>query len=261
MLIKDQLQRKIILKNPLNRIISLVPSQTEMLVDLGLHKEIVGITKFCIHPKNLRKNKTLVGGTKQVNYQKISDLKPDFILCNKEENTLEMVTELQTIAPTYVSDIYTLNDFYDFTNDLRRIFAPNPNFLNFTNTLQEKVSNFRKQMQKLPTKNKKVAYLIWANPYMAVGSPNFIDEMIKINGFTNLFSDRKRYPVIQLKDLQQADYVFLSSEPFPFNEKQAKEIKNYTNAKIIFVDGEMFTWYGTRLLKAFDYFLDLHKSL
>lgn len=78
-----------------NRIISLVPSQTELLVDLGLQSSLVGITKFCVHPKNLRKEVTVVGGTKQVHYEKIKALQPDMVLCNKEENTLEMVLELE----------------------------------------------------------------------------------------------------------------------------------------------------------------------
>ena len=89
--IKDQLGRLIRLpKNP-TRIISLVPSQTELLIDLGLEDKIVGITKFCVHPKHLRKTKKIVGGTKKVSFEKIEALEPDIILCNKEENTKELV--------------------------------------------------------------------------------------------------------------------------------------------------------------------------
>lgn len=261
MQITDQLNRKIIVQNTPNRIVSLVPSQTEMLVNLGLESNIVGVTKFCVHPKNIRKNKTIVGGTKKVNYAKIKSLEPDFILCNKEENTAEMVAELQQIAPTYVSDIITLNDFYNFSNDLGKIFAPNPNFLKLISNIKEKESVFRKFILSAKTKNKRIAYLIWANPYMAVGNQNFINEMIKINGFTNIFSGKNRYPTIELSNLQQTDYVFLSSEPFPFTQKHANEIKKHTNAKIVFVDGEMFSWFGTRIIKAFDYFTLLHKNL
>lgn len=259
--LQDQIQRKLTLNSEPNRIVSLVPSQTEMLVDLGLESKIVGITKFCVHPKNIRKNKTIVGGTKKVNYQKIKALKPDFILCNKEENTAEMVNELIKIAPTYVSDIITLQDSMIFSNALGRIFASNPNFLNFNMALKEKISVFRKSMQTTTISHKKVAYLIWAKPYMAVGNTNFIDEMLRLNEFENIFSDKERYPVITLQELQKADYVFLSSEPFPFKEKHALEIQKHIKAKIVFVDGEMFSWFGTRLLLAMDYFTDLHQKL
>lgn len=102
------------MKNPSKhtpkRIVSLVPSQTELLVDLGLKSQLVGITKFCVHPLNLRIEVAVVGGTKQINFKKIKVLKPDIILCNKEENTLEMVLELQKIARVEVSDVNTLED-------------------------------------------------------------------------------------------------------------------------------------------------------
>jgi ABC-type Fe3+-hydroxamate transport system substrate-binding protein len=257
--IQDQLLRKISLVNNPKRIISLVPSQTEMLVDLGLESQIIGVTKFCIHPKNIRKTKTIVGGTKNVNFNKIKSLNPDFILCNKEENTAKMVDKLQKIAPTYVSDILNFEDFYNFSNDLGKIFASNPNFINLNLRIQQKVTTFTKLIQASKTKNKRVAYLIWANPYMAVGNSNYIDFVLQLNQWKNIFSNKDRYPVIELNELKKADIVFLSSEPFPFKEKHKLEIKKHTNAKIIYVDGEMFSWFGTRILKAFDYFTKLHK--
>src|SRR5680860_282787 len=104
-MIRDQLQRELNIKDVPKRIISLVPSQTELLVALGLEENIVGITKFCIHPKYLRKSKTVVGGTKKVHFDKIRALNPELILCNKEENTLGMVLELEKIAPVHVSEI------------------------------------------------------------------------------------------------------------------------------------------------------------
>jgi ABC-type Fe3+-hydroxamate transport system substrate-binding protein len=257
--IQDQLLRKISLVNNPKRIISLVPSQTEMLVDLGLESQLIGVTKFCIHPKNIRKTKMIVGGTKNVNFNKIKSLNPDFILCNKEENTAKMVDKLQKIAPTYVSDILNFQDFYNFSNDLGRIFGSNPNFINLNLRIQQKVTTFTKLIQASKIKNKRVAYLIWANPYMAVGNSNYIDFVLQLNQWKNIFSDKDRYPVIELNELKKADIVFLSSEPFPFKEKHKLEIKKHAKAKIICVDGEMFSWFGTRILKAFDYFTKLHK--
>ncbi len=254
MIIKDQLNRELTLKNTPKRVISLVPSQTELLVDLGLEKQLVGITKFCVHPSVLRKTKTIVGGTKNVNFNAIKALNPDFILCNKEENTAEMVDELQKIAPVYVSDIYSLEDFYAFNLDLGVVFSIPQQTLNLNLQIKEKESVFRKRVATSKTKNKSIAYLIWANPYMSVGGNNFINFMIELCGFKNIFQNKGRYPQIKLGELKNTDFVFLSSEPFPFKEKHALEIKKHTKAKIIFIDGEMFSWFGSRLLKTFDYF-------
>src|SRR3954454_13457271 len=107
----DQLGREIeLLRYPPNKIISLVPSQTELLYDLGLDEEIIGITKFCVHPEHWFKNKERVGGTKNVNIENIQSLKPDLIFANKEENVKEQIEQLETIAPVWISDITTFED-------------------------------------------------------------------------------------------------------------------------------------------------------
>ena len=103
---KDQLNREIQLVKIPQRIVSLVPSQTELLVDLGLETLLVGVTKFCVHPKHLRMSKVVVGGTKQINIEKIIALKPDIILCNKEENSKDIIDALKEVAPIHISDIY-----------------------------------------------------------------------------------------------------------------------------------------------------------
>ena len=121
MIFKDQIHNELILDDYPKRIISLVPSQTELLVDLGLEENIVGITKFCVHPKNLLKEKTIVGGTKKVNYRKVSNLKPDLIIGNKEENTEEMINEFDEIAPVYISNIITIEDLRTFILDIGKI--------------------------------------------------------------------------------------------------------------------------------------------
>ncbi len=119
---KDQLGREVILEGVPKRIISLVPSQTELLCYLGLEASIVGITKFCVHPENLRKEKKIVGGTKNVHFDRIRDLSPDIILCNKEENTLEMVLELEKIAPVHISNVISLEDTYQLISQYGEIF-------------------------------------------------------------------------------------------------------------------------------------------
>ena len=98
--ITDQLGRKIKLSQVPKRIVSLVPSQTELLIHLGLEEQLVGITKFCVHPKHLLKTKQIVGGTKNVHFDRVRDLQPDIILCNKEENTQAIVACLLYTSPS-----------------------------------------------------------------------------------------------------------------------------------------------------------------
>ncbi|MCB0398462.1 MAG: ABC transporter substrate-binding protein [Winogradskyella sp.] len=238
--------------------VSLVPSQTELLVDLGLKNELVGITKFCVHPSSLRKNKTVVGGTKQVNVEKIKALQPDIILCNKEENTKEMIGQLEMIAPIHISDINTIEDCFELIKMYGEIFDAS----NVASTLIESINTEREKFRStLKSKGaKKVAYFIWKNPWMVAASDTFINEMIKEAGFINVFEEEQRYPEIQLdhSKLKEADLIFLSSEPFPFKEEHILELKSLFPEKTIkIVNGEPFSWYGSRLKYSYDYFLCL----
>lgn len=254
----DQLHRSFSLdKNP-QRIICLVPSLSELLVDLGLEDRLVGVTKFCVHPKTLRKEKTVVGGTKSVHFNKISALKPDLILANKEENTAEIVTECEQIAPVHVSDINTLKDLYEVLQQYGEIFDITSKTDEFSLKIQHKAVQFRESEIHLP--KPKVAYLIWKNPYMAVGKDTFVNHLLEMNGLKNIFLDKEsRYPEITEKELKNADLILLSSEPFPFKQKHIDELKAQVSAKIMLVDGEYFSWYGSRLLNAFDYFKNLQE--
>lgn len=256
----DQLQRKITVASPPKRIISLVPSQTELLVDLGLKKQLVGITKFCVHPENLRKEITVVGGTKQVKLEKIKALQPDIILCNKEENTQEMVEELERIAPVHVSDIYTLEDSYEMIRQYAHIFSVEEKATEITRNIQSEYQKFQQNISKKPIR--KVAYFIWKDPWMVVGANTFIDFLLRENRFENVYSHLDRYPEISLKELKEVDLVLLSSEPFPFSEKHAVHFEGIiAPEKICFVDGEYFSWYGSRLLGAFRYFRKLANEI
>jgi len=256
---KDQLKREIQLKKTPKRIISLVPSQTELLVDLGLEASIVGVTKFCVHPKHLRISKAVVGGTKQINLEKIKALRPDIILCNKEENTKEIIESLEAIAPIHVSDIYNLEDCFELITMYGEIF----NIKRTTSTLVANIQLEREafQLQYQDIDKLKVAYFIWKKPWMVAASDNFIDAMITEAGFINSYSNEKRYPEIDINDpkLKEADLIFLSSEPFPFKEAHVVELQSKFPEKTIkIVDGELFSWYGSRLLKSYSYFQTLH---
>ncbi len=253
----DQLNRKIVLRSAPKRIVSLVPSQTELLVDLGLENALVGITKFCVHPSFLRETKTIVGGTKKVNYAKIIQLRPDIIICNKEENTKEMVIELEKIAPVWVSNIFTIDDNLKMIEQLGQLFDKEKKAWQIISTIQAERDKFLKDVCKRPVK--KAAYLIWKNPYLLAGKNTFINELLSLNRFENIISQpTSRYPETTIKQLQEADVILLSTEPYPFKQKDVVELIQITKRKVVLVNGEFFSWYGSRLIKAFEYFKTIY---
>jgi ABC-type Fe3+-hydroxamate transport system substrate-binding protein len=257
MLIQDQLKRKLLLDKTPKRIISLVPSQTELMVDLGLSDSLFGLTKFCVHPEHLLKEKLIVGGTKNLRIEKIKTLRPDIILCNKEENTEEMVLQLEKIAPVHVSDIKSVSDSLELINQYGEIFSVSNEAGSLINRINLEMNSFKDFIQQFH--ECKVAYLIWKDPWMVAGGDTFINELLQLNNFKNIFKDTKRYPEVTLDLLNKVDYILLSSEPFPFQEKHIPELLAYIPAeKIKFVDGEFFSWYGSRLEKAFRYFKKWH---
>jgi len=259
----DQIGREITLPVSPRRIVSLVPSQTELLYDLGLEERIVGITKFCVHPYHFKSTKKIIGGTKKVHYEKIRLLEPDLIIANKEENTIEIVEELRKICPVWVTNIITVEDNFRMINDFGQLFNCRTEAQKWNDKLYFALNDFKIFVADKPVL--KTAYFIWKNPYMVAGSDNYINEMLKINYFQNIYENKSRYPEIEIKRIRlegDPDLVFLSSEPYPFKEEDAFEIGRFTHhAKTIFVDGEMFSWYGSRLLKALAYFRKLHEKL
>jgi len=258
MLFRDQLNRKIHLPHVPQRIISLVPSITELVVDLGLEAQLVGVTKFCVHPPPIRKTKTVVGGTKKLRLENIRALQPDLVLCNKEENTKEMVDELSLIAPVHLSDIVSLESALEIIEMYGEIFEGSKQAKTLISKIEiERQSFLANRSKRAP---QKVAYFIWKEPWMVAADDTFINTMLNEAGFRNVFSSEPRYPEIHLQDprLQQVDAIFLSSEPYPFKEVHVENLKAQFPGKVVrLVDGEMFSWYGSRLLKAYGYFSDI----
>jgi ABC-type Fe3+-hydroxamate transport system substrate-binding protein len=235
------------------KVVSLVPSITEALFDLGLtENEIVGRTKFCIHPEEKVKNVAIIGGTKNINIDKIKALQPDLILANKEENIKEQVEALMDDFKVIVTNVENIEDNYYLLKNLGKIFNKEERAQLFNLKIYEILNEAKIKS------NIKVAYLIWKNPYMTIGSDTFIHKILGEIGFENIFKDKKRYPEIQTEDLAEADIIMLSSEPFPFKEKHIEELREfYPDKKIMIVDGEAFSWYGTHIAKCENYFKEL----
>lgn len=258
----DQMNRRVEVPVVPRRIISLVPSQTELLYDLGLTDEVIGQTLFCIYPEEMHKTKPRVGGTKQYKFDTIAQLQPDLIIGNKEENEREGIEALEKRYPVWMSDIKTLDDALDMITRIGQLVG-RPEKAQFIATqIKTSFNNFNPQTE---NRKRKVAYLIWRNPWMAAGHDTFINEMLTRCGFKNVFvNENSRYPELSNEKLQSAnpELILLSSEPYPFKEKHIAGLSEICpNAKILLVDGELFSWYGSRLLHAAGYFQSLLSSL
>lgn len=236
-----------------------MPSQTELLFDLGLDKEVIGITKFCIHPESWFRYKQRIGGTKNINIKKITQLQPDLIIANKEENVREQIEELAKQFPVWVSDVNNLEDAFQMMKSTGVI-------TNKKEKAENLVSKIKTAFAQLKTPNAKLqtAYLIWRDPYMTVGGDTFIHHLMQLAGFENVFAKQRRYPQVSIADLRIANcqLVLLSSEPYPFRQKHIDELKQHLpQTKIVLADGEMFSWYGSRLLQAPAYFQTLREQI
>lgn len=256
-IISDMMGRDVAFNYPPKRIVSVVPSQTELLADLGLNDEVVGITKFCIHPESWFRSKERIGGTKKLDIEKIKALQPDLIIANKEENEQEQIEELAKHFPVWISDIHNLPQALQMIQVVGQLTGTDAK----ANELVDEIVNGFTKLHTATTA-KRVAYFIWYNPWMSVGHDTFISNVIHTIGWKNVLADKSRYPEITLEELKayNPELVLLSSEPFPFKEKHIAEVKAaLPDAEVKLVDGEMFSWYGSRLKEAVGYLQQLIK--
>ena len=235
------------------KIVSLVPSITETLFDFGLTEhQVAGRTKFCIHPAAKVKTVPVIGGTKNLHLDKITALKPDLIIANREENQKDQVEQLMKTGNVWVTDVGTLRDNEDFITLLGEKLGRPDVSAEYNHRISAVFSGLQ------PVRPLKVAYLIWKNPYMSIGTDTFIHEVLTRLGFQNVFAGYRRYPEVTPEMLEEADVIFLSSEPFPFSDRHATELREQFPGKtVITVDGEAFSWFGTHLAQCGPYFREL----
>jgi ABC-type Fe3+-hydroxamate transport system substrate-binding protein len=245
------MQRTVEIKSTVSRIVSLVPSQTELLIDLGLKDRLVGVTKFCVHPSELRKEIQLIGGTKNAKIELIQSLNPDLIIGNKEENNQLDIEVLEHLFPTWMSDIFTLEDSLEMIKRVGEITETTKKAHHIISEIQTNFSELGKL-----NSAKSVLYLIWKKPFIGAARNTFIHSMLERLGLENVLQE-DRYPEVQLEKVNP-DFIFLSSEPFPFKEKHIKEFQvQFPESQVVLVDGEFFSWYGSRLIEAPSYFKKL----
>ncbi len=251
--------RRVVVPYPPQRIVSLVPSQTELLHDLGLGKKVVGVTKFCLHPADARQQATVIGGTKNFDFEKLTALKPDLIIGNKEENYQEGIEQLAALYPVWLSDISTLTDALRMIRQVGVLVGAKAKADQMAAAIEHSFAQLSPLSEAVSA-----AYFIWRKPYMAAAADTFIDDMLTQAGFTNVFAPQQRYPEISAEQLAAAAprVVLLSSEPYPFADKHIAEfLAICPSAQIRIVDGELFSWYGSRLQHSVAYFAALRATV
>jgi len=258
--VTDARGHEVTLDSPPRRLVSLVPSQTELLAHLGLDDAVVGITRFCERPEHWRSEKTIVGGTKEVNVETVRSLEPDLLLANHEENTEEDVAALDDIAPVFVTEVKTVEDALQMIRTVGTLTGTSDR----TSTLVGKIIS---RFESLPAfASLRAVYLIWREPYMTVGADTFIHDVMGRGGFENVYGDQTRYPEVSIEKLaeQDVDVVLCSSEPFPFHQKDkftADLEEALPDTTVEVVDGQPFSWYGPRLLDTPAYLKALRERL
>ena len=255
----DHLGRTVKVPEQPKKIISFAPAITDTLFSLHLEEEVVGRTRFCIHPKEKVANVMNVGGTKDMKIERVRALQPDLIIAEKEENTKEMVEQLEKEFSVFVFEVQTVDDALHMILDLGKLV----DCVDSARLLYERIVE---DFATIPSHytGKRVAYVIWKDPYMVVGKNTYIQSLLELLGFVNPFLDYEgRYPEVTIENLraEALDYFLLASEPYPFREKHQEEfLKIDTNAMPLLVDGEMF-WYGVKMLRAVEYFkMELAKN-
>lgn len=241
---------------PPTRIVSLVPSITELLYDLSLEAETVGITKFCIHPDVWFRSKRRVGGTKNVHLDTVRALQPDIILANKEENVREQVDALAVDFPVWLTDVQNMEQALQMIASVGRL-------THRESLAMQWMQRIREEMPVVTATLMPAVYLIWKEPFMVAGGDTFIQGMMKAAGFENVFSHSLRYPEVTVEDIRNsgAKYLLLSSEPYPFSEKHLEEFRETFPGQVpVLADGTYFSWYGSRMADAFKYFRALRQE-
>ena len=242
------------------RIVSLVPSITELLYSLGLSDQVVGITKFCVHPNEWFKTKTRIGGTKNIAIEKIKALAPTLVIANKEENIKEQVEALEAFTKVHLTDVSTYEEALKMIEEIGQITQTKVRATALIQLIKDRFEDLSKHPHFLQLQSTPCLYLIWQEPYMTIGGDTYINDLLIKTGFTNVFAHTIRYPSISLSEIQQSNckVIFLSSEPYPFKQKHIDALqKHFPDKLILLVDGEMFSWYGSRLMDAPSYFKNL----
>lgn len=230
------------------RVISLVPSLTELVLDIGIDNRLIGRTRFCLYPEDEVSKVEIVGGTKNPNLKKILALKPDLIIANKEENRKEDIEYLKEHTEVLVTIIDTIEEAKRTIEIIGELLDLQKNSIDLVSKVTS-LQNLNKDFKPIDT-----AYFIWKDPWMVAASKTYIDDVMAQFKLKNAFKEFERYPQITIDDLKDKspELILLSSEPYPFAEKHADELRKlFPSTEIVCINGEWFSWYGSRMVAAF----------
>jgi ABC-type Fe3+-hydroxamate transport system substrate-binding protein len=228
------------------------------LHDLNLNERVVGITKFCVHPDEWYRTKPRIGGTKNINIPKVQQIQPDLIIANKEENVKAQIEQLGMNYPVFTTVVDSVASGIQMIRDIGNITGASKEANKIADQIIQNLKN-EESVRKINT-----LYMIWKEPYMAAGDDTFISDMMRYAGFKNVLQKINRYPNLSNDDIRNynPELILLSSEPYPFKEKHIQELQEICpGAKIMLIDGEMFSWYGSRMSHAYEYFQLLKNNL
>lgn len=254
------------------RIVSLVPSVTELLFELGVGDRLVGRTGFCIHPKDSIKTVPKVGGTKSVDIERIRELAPTHLIVNIDENEKHTIDQLASFVPNVIVT-HPLGplDNLPLYRLLGAIFGRQSRAAELCEAFQKVYSDAVEACADLP--RERVLYLIWKSPWMTVSRDTYVSRTLAAVGWDTVGIESKdRYPKIELTAelVLRVDRVLLSSEPYAFRERHLDEIRQTLAAAnhhfvptaleeaespvtVSLIDGEMTSWYGSRAIEGMKY--------
>lgn len=240
------------------RLVSLCPSLTELVFDLGRGPDLVGITEWCVHPKDGVARVEKVGGTKNPKVARIVELRPDLVLMNDEENRHEDADALGAAGVRILSSLP--RDCAGTAEMVRAIGAA----LEREEVAERIAQDIEARSARVRAAAKgrapvRFAYLIWRKPWMAASADTFASALLAQAGGTNVFASRtERYPEITPEELARVapERVFLCTEPFPFEAKHVEELAQLTGLSrdcFVIADGEYLSWHGSRTPAGIDY--------
>ena len=236
------------------RVVSLVPSITETLFDLGVGESVVGVTDFCIFPEDLKRPR--VGGTKNPKVDMIRELAPDLVYMNFEENLKRHADAIQSFTSVHVSEPKSVADVSALITELGAIHGRADSAGSLTDQLWQAI-------EALPKREFTFACPIWKDQWMWCGGDTYVSSLITSAGGRNVLQDRTRYPVKSLGDVaaMRPDVVFLPDEPYRFTDDDAREVQEATKASIVGpFPGHLFTWHGTRTIHGLRFLCDVSFS-
>lgn len=246
---------------PAARIVSLVPSITELLCELGLAPNMAGRTGFCIHPAEVVANIPKVGGTKDVNIDKIRALAPTHLVVNIDENEKPTVEKLAEFVPNIVvTHPQQPADNLALARLMGGIFGAEQAAAAWCNAFEQEYTALR-ALSRGPAR--KVLYCIWQDPWMSVSADTYIASMLAELGWSVPDLGGARYPRFEWSPalVEGIDAVLLSTEPYRFTEAHADALERQLGKPVFLVDGEMMSWYGSRALAGLRYLREVRAML